>query len=168
MISAKSEEAIRKLLREKNLSNNEIARRTKTSYKSVQSVRRMLDMVSKVTEEQMEVVVHMLSGGYPARVISEKLLLSVEIIKAIQKYNYLRTIKSNRKKSVPLCDSCKNSIDINRKPSGGGGLTSIESVLEDLLALDRLNIINSPLFCSLACRARVALENHKNGKKKNT
>ena len=167
MISAKIEEQVRNLIKE-GLSDYDISYKINIYYRTVVTIRKMIQTIKHTTVMEREKIIALLIGGFPTGAISTGLNVSKEKINAVRRYYYLRTYKANKKRSVPLCDKCKDSININKDARYAIELCTPVSIVEDLVCLDRLNLINSPLFCSLATKARTVLERYQNGEKKNT
>lgn len=161
MISVKAEEKIRRLIIDSK-TNRQIAKETKSSDYTIKSVRNMLDKMKDLDEFRIEAVVSMLAKGFPSRAISIRLGIGEDYINAVRRYNYLKTHKANRKSSPHICSVCKKTTNVSRKGADLIKPGTLLSVVSDLIDLDDLNLVSSPLVSILAARAREAIRRHNN------
>ena len=160
MLTVKEEEKVRELIF-KGMHNKEISDKTKVSPRAVKRIMGTVGRARAVPMAARERIACLLTGGYSAEAVSAKLKISVLAVVAVRNYYYLRTNKANRKKAVPLCDMCKDYIEVNRQGANYDYDRTLLSVAEDIAALDRLGILGSPLFTGIASRARAAIEREK-------
>lgn len=168
MLSIEKEERIRRRIRNGEC-NHSIVVNESTGHISVQHIREVLHEIDSHTIEVREHVLLMTIAGFPVSMISAIKQVSPEYVKAVSRYFYIRAIRSNKKKIEPLCVICKQEVSsrCEKLPSQEDVEVSDSSILNkardfyniacDVVYLDDLGLVVSPLFGGIASAARVAI-----------
>ena len=167
MIGIKSEEKVRKLIKE-GIPNKEIANSMNISLMLVGKIQRMITLVDYVVSHHgyqvREQVIMKLCAGFTHKEISDVTNLSLEAISAIKRSCYIRHKRKMSLVLPPLCSVCKADIDsLNDKPCSRTDLaTNIDiereagamfKVICDIVGLDSLCVVVSPIYGAIAKEA---------------
>jgi hypothetical protein len=168
MISIQKEKKIRELLRT-GLSDREIGRSSGVEHHVVAKMRRAIDEAHCVSEEKSQDIRWLLKHGMSVKAIELRTGVTENAIKAIRRTYYLQRRESDGS-DVAMCPTCgavmlPKVVPVKDEPeevvtSESRGLLQ---VVEDLVQLQRMNVIYHPLFYSLACRAEEALNRNERG-----
>ncbi len=180
MIDVSTEEKIRKLII-KGTSDQAAASRSRVSCATVRKIRRMMTLVGCIDDCLKEQVIMKLCGGYTHSKISNEMDMDVEIVQAISRFCYLKSKRKMARILTPLCSVCKADIDALNDEScfdfpmvTNGDIEnearSMFEVICDIVGLDSLCIIASPIFGAIAkeagqIRGRVTGEDNGNENK---
>ena len=163
MLDTKKEEEVRGMITNFK-TNSEITAASGLPLATVKRVRSTMARMLQISENAVERIVAMLIGGYSVGAICVFLKISEDAVTAVKRFYYLKTEKHNKKRRVPLCDICKDSLVPDWRSIHSDYNATLLSIVEDVVSLDRLNLINSPLFFGIAKRARSSLARYRNGK----
>ena len=163
MISIEKEKKIRELLKT-GLHDREIARCVGVGHQVVGETRRAIGFVKDIPDSEVQHITSLLKDGMSVSAIECRTKVCRYAIKAIRRTYYLHHRHSDGS-DVTSCPTCGAVILPAMKPepeSEHAGNVQHEAhgllqVVEDLVQLQRLNVIYHPLFYSLACRAEEAL-----------
>ncbi len=180
MISVPTEERIRRHILD-GLSDQTTASLSKVSCATVRKIRRTMTLVGCIDDCLKEQVIMKLCGGYTHRNISDEMKIDTEIVQAISRFCYLRSKQRTARVLVPLCAVCKADINaLNDKPCSCVERASDEDIIKeartmfsvicDIVGLDSLCFIASPIFGAIAKEAgqiKRRVIGEENGKEEN-
>ena len=163
MINFSTEEKIRKRIIN-GTSDQTTASMSNVSCATVRKIRRMMTLVGYIEDPLKEQVIAKLCGGYTHKEIADTMKIDKEIVSAISRFCYLRSKKKMAKVPATLCLACKVDIDaINDEPcfktdaATNGNIEhearSMFKVICDIVGLDSLCIVASPVFGAIAKEA---------------
>ena len=169
MISVQKEELVRHFIRLGCL-NQEIEHDTGAGHETVERIRLALKLGRKCPVNIREQIIFQLIGGFPIEIISRNLCVQEEVVLAVHRYCYIRSLRANEKQMAPVCSMCRRDIEAmyeepreaDKRDVSAEDLLPYANSLHDIAcniaSLNDLGVIASPLFCGIASRASDILE----------
>ncbi len=163
MINLTTEEKIRGLIAS-GIADQTIAKTTNLPCATIKKIRRTMSLVGCIDSLLKEQVIAKLCGGHKHEEIADTMKIDKEIVLAIGRFCYLKSKKKRAKVPASLCLACKADIDaLNDEPCFDTNLVtngaiehearSMLKVICDIVGLDSLCIIASPIFGAIAREA---------------
>ncbi|MFA5186673.1 MAG: hypothetical protein WC551_09375 [Patescibacteria group bacterium] len=164
MISFQKEKKVRSLLRT-GLADREIARLAGVEHHTVAKMRRSIAEAQGIPATKVQRIKALLQSGLSVGAVEIRTGVCRDVIKAIRRTCYLQRRKSDGT-DVAICPTCgavmlpataaqDEEEEVMTSESHG-----LLQVVEDLMHLQRLNVIYHPLFISLAHRAEQTINSN--------
>lgn len=166
MISIEAEERVRAILLDPydERSNASIAKATGVSHWTVAEIRRMLGLVRTLPLDRHPDAVLLFRKGLPVGAVAVQMKISEEVACAIRRLYYLQKRRVDKTTMCPTCGAvmrperqCHRLKRVKYPENLQENLRSFYRVASDVVELDKIEVIDNPLFFYLARRAKKAM-----------
>jgi len=166
LIPYETEELIRSML-DDGLTDRHVASVAGVSHTTVLRSRRAMGIIRSIPEHSIKQTRLLLIDGLGTKDIAERVRVTPGVVRAVRRYYYLyRKLSVVSAKPCPMCGhhlqpAAEGNPEEIKQPNLPAHLSAdaalLYHIVNDLVALDSLQLITHKLFYRLACRARESL-----------